>query len=506
MNWKKCIKYIVIGLVILTITTFFVMKHGFTKMHGGHTKVVNVEQFKPPTGPVAIQNVQLLAPNGAHFIDAQTILLEDGLIKAIGDSIDIPADMSIIDGKGKYLIPGLIDSHVHLFKSPNDLLLYVANGVTGIREMIGSEERLSLKKQIANGRVGPQMWVASPPLGTGGDITKWFITLTREGLNINNAQAAELTVTELSNKGYDAIKIYSHLNKESYLSATNTATTIGIPVVGHIPWEVDLADIWENGQSEIAHVEELMNTLKREFYKVEQEEGADFLKYVVDQSEEIANQLNNNNIGLTTTLWLTESFVQQKFNLDSLLREIALDYVNPGISEGVKFGSSGFGWLPSNNLYRLPEGLNEEEKAGRKLYWTNYGKACQLLVRELSKRGVKIMAGTDANLPPTIPGFSLHDELLSLHKAGISNVQVLQAATAVPAEWMNINAGKIAVGYDANLVLLEKNPLENIQHTKTINAVFSNGQIFDRKLLDELLASVKEANDLSRTIDISRYL
>jgi len=505
MNWKKWIKYTGIGLVVLTVITFFVMKQGFTKMYGGYTKLVDVEQFKPKTGPVAIKNVNVLAPNGAHFITGQTIFMEAGLIKAIGEGVVIPSSSTIIDGKGKFLIPGLIDSHVHLFKSPNDLLLYIANGVTGIREMIGNEKRLALKQQIANGRIGPQMWVASPPLGTGGDMTKWFITLTREGLNINNAKAAELTVKELSEKGYDAIKIYSHLNKESYLAATKTAKDLGMPVVGHIPWEIELSDVWENGQSEIAHLEELMNTLRRDFNIGEEKGAADFFEFIVEQSDELANNLIKHDIGVTSTLWLTQSFVKQKFDLDKLLHEIELAYVNPGMSEGVKFGDSGFGWLPETNLYRLPEGLPENEKAGRKRFWTNYGKGTALLAKELSKRGVKIMVGTDANLPPTIPGFSLHDELKSLNEAGMSTAQVLQAATAVPAEWMNNNAGKIAAGYVANLVLLDKNPLENIRHTKTINTVFSNGQVFDRNLLDQLLAAVKEANDLSRTIDISEY-
>jgi len=505
MNWKKWIKYTGLFLVVLTLVTLFLAKRGFNRMYGAHTKLVDVEQFNPQTSPVAIKNVNVLTPNGESFLAGQTILLEDGIIKAMGEKLIIPWEANIINGTGKYLIPGLIDSHVHLFKSPNDLLLYIANGVTGIREMIGHEERLSLKKQIENGRIGPNMWVASPPLGTGDDIGKWFITLTREGLNINNAKAAEQTVKNLHAKGYDGVKIYSHLNKESYLAATKTAKELGMPVVGHIPWEVELEDIWQNGQSEIAHLEELMNTLRRDFYISDEKSANEFLKFVETESEVLAAKLIKHDIGVTSTLWLTESFVRQKFDLDKVLKEIALAYENPGMSEGIKFGNSGFGWLPETNLYRLPERLPADEKAGQKLFWETYAKAAQLLAKNLSERGVKIMAGTDANLPPTVPGFSLHDELNSLNRAGMTTAKVLQAATSVPAKWQQSNAGEITTGFLANLVLLDENPLSNINNTRSINTVFSNGQTFDRTLLDEMLAAVKAANDASRTIDISEY-
>ncbi len=115
------------------------------------------------------------------------------------------------------------------------------------------------------------------------------------------------------------------------------------------------------------------------------------------------------------------------------------------------------------------------------------------------------MAGTDANLPTTVPGFSLHDELEGLHQLGMTNAQALQSATLVPSEFMNSNSGKIEVGYNANLVLLDKNPLLDIRNTKAINTVFSNGKVYDRDLLNELLAAVKAVNDKDRKIDISQY-
>ncbi len=504
MNWKKWLKYLGALLFVITIVTIVLLNRGLKQMYGGFTQLVDVEHFDPPTDPVAIKNVNILSPNGENFIAGQTILIDQGLIQSIDSTINIPTNFTIIDGSGKYLIPGLIDSHVHIFKSPNDLLLYVANGVTEVRELIGDKSRLELKRQIENGRIGPKMWVTSPPLGTATDMGTRFITWSRSGINVNNSNDSETKVKELFDEGYDGIKVYSHLNKESYLAITKTANELNFPVVGHIPWEVELSDIWENGQSGIAHFEELMNALRREFGNAFGKEE-EFLNFVEQKSGALADKLLENDINVTSTLWLVESFVRQKFELNNVLTEIELAYANAGIVEGVKASSKGFGWLPETNLYRLEEGLTAEQKEGQKRFWTAYANACQILVKELSKKGVKIMAGTDANLPPAVPGFSFHDELLSLHLAGMTPAQVLQSATSVPAQRLTRNSGKIVEGFEANLVLLEKNPLEDIKNTRTINSVFLNGKTFDRTSLDQLLAAVKEANDSSRKIDISNY-
>ena len=508
MNWKKWMKYIGITLLALLIITpvvvYFGLESGMKQMYGANTEVVDVTQFAPQEGTIVIKNVNVLTPNSAEFIAGQTVLIENGVIQTIDSTLAISEQTTIIDGTGKYLIPGLIDSHVHLFYSSNDLLLYIANGVTEIREMIGSPGRLQLKKEIENGRIGPKLWVASPPLGTVDNLEKWFISWTRQAKNVSDAAAAEQAIQDFAKAGYDGVKIYSHLNKESYLAATQKAKELGLPVVGHIPWEVELADIWESGQSEIAHFEELMNALRRTFGHINGKE-AEFLAFVSQESEALADNLIKRDIGVTSTLGIINGLIGQKFNLEKVLKESELAYVNVGMLEGVKFGSGGFGWLPHNNLYSLPKGLTPEQIAGQRLFWTTYDKACQILAEELANRGVNIMAGTDANIPAKVPGFSLHNELANLTKVGMNNAEILKSATTVPAKFMQSNAGKIMEGYEANLVLLDKNPLIDIRNTKTINTVFSNGKVYDRALLDEMLAAVKEVNDAGRTIDISQY-
>jgi len=281
---------------------------------------------------------------------------------------------------------------------------------------------------------------------------------------------------------------------------------------------MELSDIYFK-QNGIAHLEELMNVLNREFsgYTAKlglqwdgsgfsSETADEFLVFVDKRSDEIANDLLTQDIAVTTTLWLVESFIRQKVELDNVLSEVELEYENPGISEWSTMTPRGIGWLPEVNRYKWPEDWNDERRAKSKIYWQTYAEACRVILNNLVNKGIKIMAGTDANLPPTVPGFSLHDELISLNRAGMTSSQILRSATSAPSQWLDNNAGEILVGRKANLVLLNKNPLLDISNTKSINSVVINGKLLDRTVLDEILNSVRQANDSSRKINIDSYL
>ena len=503
---KKVFKYVLVILLIMTVVFVFLANRNLIGIYGGHTKQVDYKQFNPQNASIVINNVNVLSPEGEKFIAGRNVLIENGTIVSIDSVPKVSNEATIINGEGKYLIPGLIDSHVHLFKSSNDLLLYVANGVTQIREMIGESEHLIWRQQIKEGRIGPDMFVASPRLGSFGFFEGLFMSWSQGYVNIQNAKDAEKMAKKFQQNGYDAIKIYSQLNKESYRSLCKTGDSLGMKVVGHIPWSVDLLEVFTNKQHEIAHLEEVMNALNREFDFYDDNEHEKFLAFVEKRCNEIAQDLIDNNISVGTTLWLTQSFVKQKFELDNVLKSVALEYENPGISEWDKKIPGGLGWLPEVNRYRIHDNLNAEQAAGHKKWWETYAKACEVALKTLSNKGVEIMAGTDANLPPTVPGFSLHDELASLANAGMSPSQVLQSATSTPAHWLNTNTGKITQGSTANLVLLDKDPLSDINNTRTINAVILKGRLLDRAFLNNMLASVKEANNSSRKIDIKQWL
>ncbi|MEM9849791.1 MAG: hypothetical protein AAF847_18015, partial [Bacteroidota bacterium] len=146
MNWKKFFRYTAAAIgTLLVIGMIWAGRQG-NRMYGAYTKVVDHERFQPQTSCFGIRNVNILSPNCEQFIPQQSVLVENGEITKIDTQISMPPNIEIIDGTGKFLIPGLIDAHVHLWQSPNDLLLYIANGITEIRELIGSDEHLKWKQ------------------------------------------------------------------------------------------------------------------------------------------------------------------------------------------------------------------------------------------------------------------------------------------------------------------------------------------------------------------------
>ena len=491
---------------IITLGIIFVnyeLKH----MYGGFTEEVDGTQFDIISKPIIITNVRLLSPDGSHFIENQTVWLENGKISRIDTINQLSSDHLVINAQGKYLIPGLINSHVHLWKSPNDLLLYVANGVTQIKEMMGSAKHLKWRQEIEDDkRLGPKMFVASNKIQSFGRVQGWFMKWMQENINLNKTNKAISTFQLLSDEGYDAVKVGSLLNKEHYKAVSAAAGKVNIPLIGHLPLSVGLKELWESNQKELAHIEEIVKALRSEFGKVNKTNKKAFLKFVEKRSFEVADSLIKKDITVTTTLWLTESFLRQKFELKKVLKEVKLSYANPGIIEGTILTSRGLGWLPDVNLYRLSPDITPGKLSKEKNYWTAYAEASRILVHSMAKKGVKMLAGTDANLPVVVPGFSIHDELVALTKAGMTPSQALLSATVVPAAWMKIKSGRILPGFRADLVLLNKNPLENIENTKTIEMVILKGKVFHRSQLDAILNAVKEANDRSRNKEISQFL
>ena len=194
----------------------------------------------------------------------------------------------------------------------------------------------------------------------------------------------------------------------------------------------------------------------------------------------------------------------QMFQCEQFVKEIELEYANPGQVEGSRMAK---GWLPGNNHYQNLNTLKDSEwQRHLEIYWNAFVKAIHIVTKSMIKNNVTLIAGTDSNATGMVAGFSLHDELTSLNNVGMSNAQVLRSSTSLAAEWMKIKAGKIKTGYKADLVLLQKNPLEDINNTRSINAVISNGKFLDRDLLDKMLQAVKNANNRSRKVNIDEYV
>ena len=490
---------------LISITSYAIIQSQVNHHNGSNTAIVDPFSIPTISSPLAITHVNVLSTDCSKMLENVTVLVESGKISDIAKNLSLPNNYTKIDGTGKYLIPGLIDTHVHLRNSKNDLLLYLANGVTSIAEMFGNGRHLQWRKEAQGGALSPKIFVATRKLaskkGMMPTIRSWF----GGEKSYTTVQEAHNAVCEYKTQGYDAIKLSSFLNPTIYRAIVDEAQKQQIPAIGHLSVQVGLKKLYTSGQSQLAHIEEIVKNTMEDFGGVNYKNTQAYLKYLHRQSDLIAIQLKKNNITVSSTLWLVESFPKQKFDLENFIKTIALEYANPGLLEGSSFVK---GWLLGNNAYEnLAIRNNPARMRKSRIYWNMYAKAHQIVAKALIKNQVTIVAGTDANTACVVPGFSLHDELASLHKAGLSNAQVLRAATLHAAQWMqNGSAGKIEIGCNADMVLLNQNPLKDIYNTRTIQAVITNGKFLNRKALDKILKSIKETNNRSREVKIDPYL
>ena len=491
--------------LLLTAAFFIWFDHEIDQFFGKHTTVVDHQQFSQPQRKLAIINVSVLSADAEQMLPGQTVVINQGNIEDVGTEVTVPQDAILIDGQGQFLIPGLIDSHVHLWDSANDLLLYVANGVTHVRELSGSETHLDWKQQVAAGRVGPDLFVTTGRLNSNGWLKAWFDQWTAKINSVRDTAAVSAQIQAYADQGYDAVKVYTFLENDHYWAVNEAAQNIDIPVLGHLPIKLGFDAFWQSNQKELAHIEEIVKELSREFGGYDDPNAAEFLAFVDSRKDQIAERLVQHRVAVVSTLWLMESFVRQKLDLVNTLKQTQLPYANPGLTEGTLPSIRVLGWLPAVNIYRLPEGLTSEQLPGYEIYWETYAEANRMLLRAMASRGVIVLAGTDANVPVAVPGFSMHDELQSMVAAGLSHSQALRSATSAPAAWMRTKSGKVLSGYRANLLLLQHNPLDDISHTSSIEAVIKDGRWYDRQQLDAMLNAVKQANDDSRTIELHGF-
>ncbi|PKB15283.1 amidohydrolase family protein [Flavobacterium sp. 5] len=502
-RWGKRFLYTIMIIIVVFIGVFMWADHELYKVLGSSTKTINIASIVKQSKTIQIKNTNVLSEDCNHFIKNQDVIIKDGIIITIGKNQLLDSSSAIIDGTKKYLIPGLIDSHVHVKESENDLFLYLVNGVTSIREMAGRPVALVWRKSIQKNGIGPRMFIASPPIFSESGLMGYYYSWTRQSINYSNKNDAKKAIQKIKEQGYDAIKMYGFVNPEIFKTTVEIAKSYNLPVIGHIPL-VNLETFYQSGQIEVAHVEEIIVKTIDDFGESIAQNPEEYLKYLKARSGQIAKKLKENNISVTSTVWLCESFLNQRFNLKSKLKEIELKYANPKIIEGTPLYK--LGWLPGTNGYEY-DGKNEPNAMKLSMtFWKTYVQTIHIMTKALVDNKVTIMAGTDANVATVVPGFSLHNELESLSKSGMTNSQALYSATVAPSNWMKSNTGKIKKGYNSDLILLTRNPLENIKNTKTIEYVFFGKYMIDKKQIMTILKAIEDANNKNRSIQIDQYL
>ncbi|HKZ76906.1 MAG TPA: amidohydrolase family protein [Pyrinomonadaceae bacterium] len=445
------------------------------------------------TNTLAFTHATVIDVVGAKSLPNMTVVIRDGRIADLGrdGKVPLPRDARIIDSSGKFLIPGLWDMHVHTsYKS--FLTLFVANGITGVRDMGGSPGEFELlqqwRQQIRN------RTLLGPHIVAAGIHVDGPIPLGRpNSLNVATENEAREAVDFLKGRGANFIKVYSMLPREAYFAIAEEARKQGLSFAGHVPASITAREAADAGQQSMEHLfgvltacstdesalwKEAMSSVAKSGISVfvQAEIGAE-LKAMITYDEKKATALFarfvENGTGQVPTLaaWRTiETEDDSHFDSDIRLKYMPLE----------RKGS----WKAQRT--RFLQSLGAEYDAKKLRLFENQLK----LVNRMHRAGVLIMTGTDSAAPYVFPGFSLHDELLLLVRAGLTPMEALQAATRNPAKFLGLldSFGSIDRGKIANLVLLEANPLQDISNTQKIAAVVIEGQLLTKEALRSLLA------------------
>jgi len=501
---KKWLAGIMLCLTSVSCFGLVWFKYQGNRGAGAYTEIIDSKLYFEEYEIMGIKNVNVLDPTASHFNSNQHVVFKNGLIVDITSGDELDSTIHYLDGKDKFLIPGLIDSHAHLRQSKNDLYLYLANGVTGIWEMFGIQEHLDWKAEKQNGSISPDMFVATSKVGSRKGLYHWGSKFFDGQINFTSTSSAKRGVRKFKKNGFDAVKLGSFVNPEIYTSILEEAEVQRIPVLGHLPIEVGLERMYSSGLTELAHVEELVKNMMADFGEVDYDDTEEFITYLNNNADSVAIKLKENNIAVSSTIFLMETLPLQKFDLENFLKTIELEFANPPFIEGTQFHK---GWLPGNNGYENLEIKNDpERRANSERWWNMYVESIQIMTQALNRNKVTLLAGTDANASGIVPGFSMHKELKTLVNIGLTNSEALYAATVAPASFTNSDSGQLKIDYKADMVLLAENPLEDIGNSNSIEYVFTGNNFLSKTKRDKMLQDMKEIHKQIRTQSLSNFL
>ncbi len=440
----------------------------------------------------AIKNVNLIPMDGERIIPGQTVMVEDGIITKIGAHLKPGGNITIIDGSGKWLVPGFFDMHVHFFYEQGEhentceaeLKMMLANGMTTARILAGHPAYLEAREKVSNGEwVGPELIVASPQL-----VGKWPWPPDFKNYEIvDTKEKAQAAVRKFKTEGYQAIKITFMVKREVYDAIIETARKEGIKVAGHVGPLVKLPAALKSGQ-QIEHMDEFIDML------------------LPDTSYNHGQSVSDMNIWRKEA-WATVPYLDDK-KIPALVRAVKESGVY--VSPTNYFFVSTFGEPMTEDQIKQTEGYGFIPPVVKKERWQNweyynknipaaesrrkYVSLRKQMAYQLWKTGVPLMAGSDSPEFFVVQGFSIHDELAMFVKSGLTPFASLQTATINPATYLGVEKkkGTIERGKEAVLLMLDKNPLDDIKNTRTINTVFMGKKWYDRNAIQTMLSEAKQ--------------
>jgi hypothetical protein len=426
--------------------------------------------------PVAYLDVNIVPMDSERILGHQTVMIRNGEIEKIGSfqEIEIPEDALKINGRVKYLMPGLVDMHTHV-EHEDALILFLANGVTTVRNMWGYPKHLIWKKRILAGEL------TGPSIFTAGSLVDGPPGIWDDSFILDNPDEAEKFVIDQKEKGYDYIKVY-YLQKEPFYALLAAAKKHNIPVIGHVSDDVGLEDVLTSGQYSIEHLDGYWMSLESDNSPF-RGKFIDYHSYLMkwkymDETKMPAVAALTKSSGI----WNCPTLVVCQRNAspaeaDSFYALPEMKYMDP-----VSLAS----WDP--RTYFITMNRTDEE-------WKAIGKEFPILVKltgHLHKAGAKLLLGTDTPNPFVVPGFSIHTELQNFVKAGMTPYEAIKTGTYNAAECLGEldKFGTVQTGKQADLILLEDNPLEDVANITHRCGVMVRGQWFSEEDLRDKLEKI----------------
>lgn len=442
--------------------------------------------FSASAQSLLIQNVNVIDVTGGDTQTNRSVLISDGRIERIVDTarFEIPENVVALDATGKYLIPGLWDMHVHAYDYEY-LPLFIVNGITGTRQMWGNEIHYEWReRENTQEHIGPKTIVASDIID--GNPKNWPFSI-----EVTDESEARELVRHYQEKGADFIKVYDKLSRDVYLAIADESKKVGLPIAGHVPLSMSYEDVSDAGQKSIEHLLNIGIATSDTYADIVAENNGDemdiearlgfqerlFAGHRGERQSKLFEKFVQNDT------WVTPTLTVHKFLMypDQMMREYsnsgALTYMPVDYVETHSIMAENFELAKTSNSQQL---INTQFQ-----FYLN-------VVGDMHRAGVKLIAGTDGTAF-CFPGCTVHDELALFVEAGLTPMAALQTATLNAAEFLDKldDFGTVEEGKVADLVLLEADPLSDIENTSRIGAVILNGILYEEPALDEMLTTVR---------------
>lgn len=450
---------------------------------------------------ILIESVTVIDAKSGERQNLNVLISGNKIIEVSDRPVESPSNCTVINGKGKYLIPGLWDAHVHVTFTPGleqaMFPLFLGNGITSIRDTGGLiDEVLPWKeKSLQEPDTSPRLFIAGPLLDGYPNVYDGSPGRPEISVGLRSEEEAIAMVDSLAAMGVDLIKSYEMLSPEMFKTILAAAEKHQLPVTGHVPLSVDAIEASDAGLRSMEHLrnlemscsadhDSLLQARKQMLAKGKDELGGvlrseihasqrlhAFKTFDDERAAEVLAALEKNGTWQIPTIALSSGGINRLYENEDWKKTFAF------LPEAIKSK-----WMEAAN--------KAAEKESSELS-VAHGEWVIKMVKKLKHSGVKVMAGTDTPIGFLTPGFSLHKELEMLVKGGMQPLEAIESATLLPAKYFKVqdSVGTIAKNMIADLVLLDANPLSDITNTRKINAVVRNGTYYNRQALDSLLNS-----------------